>query len=155
MLPAKSRELIRQPMNTSELELLKQQLDLDLPEWWTRHLLDYPEKLLAITRPDGTSVSEFEFCNVAEFLRDGNAEVRLEPIIDAHGMQFDWPDAFVVIGDNELGDYYCIDVDDPQIPVMCLDSQLCELFEITETLDGFIDYLIEHYSAMALGEDVE
>jgi hypothetical protein len=155
MLPAKPHESIRQLMNTSELELLRQQLDVDLPEWWTRHLLDYPKELLAVARPDGSSIAEFEFCNVAELLRDCNAEVRLEPIIDAHGMQFDWPDAFVVIGDNELGDYYCIDVDDPQSPVMCLDSQLCELFEVTETLDGFIDYLIKHYSATALGEDVE
>lgn len=132
-------------MNAAEIEQLEQQLAVRLPSVWTKHLLHYPQRVRDLRRPDGTSVTEFELCDELELLRQFNEEVRLEPIIDCHGFEFDWPEAFVVIGDNEMGDYYCIDADDPDGRVMCLDSQLCEVFEVTETLDEFIDYLVETY----------
>ena len=105
-------------MNTDDVKNLETQLGLALPDEWVRLMQDYPVALQNLIRHDGIGVREFELCNEPQLLAEFNEEVRDGLIYDSEGIAYDWPEEFLVIGDNGHGDYYCIAVNDPALSLI-------------------------------------
>lgn len=132
-------------MEPAETLRLSAELNRDLPRAWAGVLQNYPEALRVALRGDGESVAELELSDDVDHLIEMNREVRRDAIMDGDGLVFDWPDSFLVIGEDGGGDYYCIDAEEADPHVMLFDHQLCEFCDLEETVDGFVELLLEQY----------
>ena len=119
-----------------------------LPAGCRTVLTDYPSALRgAVRAEDGTDseglVSENELIgDPVEVLRI-NREVRSERVLDPEGREFCWPPKFLVIGETGEGDYYCVDIDGEHEGVLQFRHHAVEFEEVAETLDEFIEMLVE------------
>lgn len=132
-------------MNREDIDLLATEFGLTLPAKWAGYMLSYPAALQGLVRPNGIGVREYEFCHEPQLLKELNEDVRFGPVIDSENILYDWPEEFLVIGDNGVGDYFCIDTNDAECNVLYFDHQLGEFFELGETLDTFVECLVEQY----------
>ncbi|MCH2212297.1 MAG: SMI1/KNR4 family protein [Fuerstiella sp.] len=118
-----------------------------------KQLLDkFPPQLLNINRADdGTEreglVSSVELLSDSADVLDINNEVRSESVMHPDGTDFQWPDQVLVIGENGEGDYYCIDLTGKYPGVLFFDHQLVEYEEITESLEEYVELLLESFPA--------
>ncbi len=135
-------------MQPEQLHTLSEQLGIPaFPQPWVSLQLDFPAALRTLQRGDGSTVDEFELTDDLELLLQLNQEVRLEPIPDGEGLALTWPENLLVIGENGAGDYYCIDINEPDPHVLFFDHHTLDLFDIDETLEGFVEVLIEQFGA--------
>ena len=115
-------------------------------------LENFPSQLINITRADDGSereglVSSVELMSDSADVLDVNHEVRSGSVMHPDGDDFQWPDQVLVIGENGEGDYYCIDLTGKYPGVLFFDHQLVEYEEITESLDEYVELLLESFPA--------
>jgi hypothetical protein len=141
----------------SELETLCHE---PVPTAWRAVLTDYPEALLRAVRADDGSDTE-GFVSEAELLADPaevlriNREVRQDSILDPEGREFRWPTAFLVIGETGDGDYYCIDAAGEHDGVLQFRHHAVEFEAIADSMDEFIELLVECFVTGIDAEDME
>ena len=137
-------------MNQDILDQLASMCGRDLPREYTDLLSNYPEGLAAAIRAIDESDSQGTVAQ-AELLRSLdcvlalNLEVRHEPLLRPDGLEFLWPDQFAVIGETGSGDYFCIDVNREIEGVMQYDHQAVEFTECAESLQEFIEMLMDTF----------
>jgi SMI1-KNR4 cell-wall len=98
-------------MTDTELTALSEQQGVYLPDYYRSFMLDYPENLVGKKKNLGwkkESPSERQLVNDRKRLITLNSYVRLPgaPWTSDDGP---WPDRYFVIGDDECGNYWCID----------------------------------------------
>jgi len=111
-------------------------------------LMEYPSSLVgAVRADDGTDaeglVSEAELMADPSDVLKINQEVRRESILDPEGREFRWPPKFLVIGETGDGDYYCVDLEDEHKGVLQFRHHAVEFETAAESLDEFIEMLVE------------
>ncbi len=130
------------------------------PEEYLRLLLDYPEMLKSINRAIDDSTSEGTVADV-ELICDPacileiNREARVDSVLKPDGSNFFWPDQFMIIGETGEGDYYCIDVDQEVAGVMQFDHHSVGFEVIADSLDEFVEMLVEDPFADEWSEEDE
>ena len=141
----------------SELEKLCQ---APVPTACRAVLTEYPEALRGAVRADDGSDAE-GFVSEAELLADPvevlriNREVRLDSILDPEGREFRWPGPFLVIGETGDGDYYCIDTSGEHEGVLQFRHHAVEFEAVAESMDEFIELLVECFVTGIDAEDIE
>jgi len=115
-------------------------------------LADFPPLLRNILRADDGSeregcVDTVELMSDPNDVLDVNQEVRCGSIDHPDGHEFHWPDQVLAIGENGEGDYYGIDLADEYHGVLFFDHQLVEFEEITESLQDYVELLMESFPA--------
>lgn len=91
---------------------------------------------------DGT-VAEVELMAELSDIQEINHEVRLGTVLDPEGREFRWPDQLLVIGETGDGDYYCVDTDGVHQGVLQFRHQSVEFLIIAESLDEFVEMLLD------------
>ena len=121
-----------------------------IPEEYVRLLGNFPQRLRTTPRSsdqtiDEGCVAEVELlAEVAEVV-EINIEARNGGVIDPDGEEFLWPEQLLVIGETGTGDYYCIDVSGEHTGVLQYLHQAIEFEIIAESLDDFVDLLLEAF----------
>lgn len=133
-------------MNAQDIKRIEERFAIAAPPEWVQLMLNYPSVLAKLVLPDGCLVCEYDLCNDADFLIELNDEVRLEPISDGDYSLFDWPESFLVIGDDGGGDYVCLDVNDAEGFVWRFDHIRCEFYDYADSVAQYAQALIETYS---------
>jgi hypothetical protein len=132
------------------LQQLQQILPADIPEEYLQLLSQYPAQLRDARRAlddslDEGVVSDVELQIDPAAVLELNLEVRHDSVPDPEGNEHLWPDQFLVIGETEGGDYYCIDVLREIDGVMQYNHQAVEFEVIADSLTEFIDLLDETF----------
>jgi len=128
------------------------------PEEYLSLLINYPEALTSINRAIDESTSEGTVADV-ELIRDPesileiNREARVDSVLDPNGLEFFWPDQFLIIGETGAGDYYCIDVDQEVAGVMQFDHHSIGFEVVADSLNEFVEILEESFTGEWADED--
>jgi len=124
-------------MQNEEMRVLESELDIELPGVYRDFLLSYPENLLQ------TSVPNFELLNDAKELICLNREVERSHMNE-------WNSSFFVIGSSGCGDYYAIDVDEPDGEVYFWNHELgrVELGEGSLTIEEHAGRMLIVYESV-------
>lgn len=136
------------PMSTSALDQLVEMLGQPLPDGYLNLLRDYPEVLKNVPRAidnsdsEGT-IEEVELIRDLECVLEINREARDGSVPDPEGVEHLWPDQLLVIGETGEGDYYCLDVDEPNPCVMQFNHMSVVFEVIAEDLQDFVQMLVE------------
>ena len=131
---------------------LEQLVGFDLRADYVALMQSYPERLRDVARTDDGSDTEgfvhtVELMSDLEDVLDVNQEVRSGPVMDPEGNDFFWPDQLLAIGENGEGDYYSIDLANEYKGVIFFDHQTMEFEEITDSLDEYVELLLESFGA--------
>lgn len=135
-------------MSNAAIEQLVKMLGQPLPSTYLRMLADYPDVLKDVRRAIDNSDSEGTIEDV-ELIRDFqsvleiNQEARDGSVPDPEGNEHFWPDQLLVIGETGEGDYYCLDVDEPEPCVMQFNHQSVVFEVVAEDLQDFVEMLVE------------
>lgn len=137
-------------MTIEILEHLKTLCGASVPDYYLRFLHDYPEPLRRATRAldDSDSegmVSDVELIADLSSVLEINLEARVDSVPEPDGLEFFWPEQFLVIGETGSGDYYCIDVEGEVDGVMQYDHQNVGFEVIADSLDEFVEMLVETF----------
>ncbi|MEZ6062067.1 MAG: SMI1/KNR4 family protein [Planctomycetaceae bacterium] len=133
------------------LRQLAQLVGLHVPAEYLTLLQNYPAELLAAMRAaDGSdlegTVSAVELIAEPEQVLEINREARSGPVLKPSGEEFFWPQQLIVIGESGTGDYYCIDATGEHDGVLLFEHQPVEFAQVSESLDDFVDLLIENFA---------
>ena len=137
-------------MTTEILEHLKSLCGATVPHDYLQFLAAYPDSLRSATRALDDSDSEGMVSDV-ELIADLlsvlqiNLEARADSVPEPDGLEFFWPDQFLVIGETGSGDYYCIDVEGEVEGVMQYDHQNVGFEVVADSLDEFVEMLVETF----------
>lgn len=128
------------------LQQLQPLLPADIPAAYLQLLNHYPDSLKTARRAlDDTLaegvVADVELQIAPAAILELNLEVRIDSVPDPAGNEFVWPDQFLVIGESEGGDYYCIDVCGEVEGVMQYNHQAVEFEVIADSLEEFVEIL--------------
>jgi hypothetical protein len=113
-----------------------------LPQEYRALLIDYPQ-LLRNTKTNlgwkQESISDRELYDQANHIIQINLDMRRPgtPWIGEEGGP--WPDHMFVIGDDQCGDYWCIDVTAPECAVWFYEHDLGEFQPDSPSLAAYID----------------
>lgn len=140
-------------MTPEDIKRIEEKFSIVAPRDWVQVMLNYPEKLATLAMPDGSLIREYDLCNDADFLIELNDEVRLEPITDGDYSLLEWPEPILVIGDDGGGDYFCLDVGDPEGLVWRFDHIRCQFYDYADSVTQYVAALIEAYSPDASPEE--
>lgn len=139
-------------MSARQLKQLESLCGHPLPAPWLHVMENFPEVLRTALRSetgdisDGT-VSRVELqVNLNDVLAL-NREVRSSTILDPDNLEFRWPDNLLVIGETDEGDYFCLDTSGDFDGVLQFRHLDVEFEELTDSLDEFVEMLIETYVA--------
>lgn len=137
-------------MTAEFLQQLTLMLGKPVPNDYLKFLNRYPDSLTHARRAVDDSDSEGTVSDV-ELLADLpsvleiNREARADAVPEPGGLEFLWPEQFLVIGETGSGDYYCIDVDGDVDGVMQYDHMHVGFEVIADTLDEFVEMLVETF----------
>jgi hypothetical protein len=100
-------------MREAEVAAMESELALTLPGHYRQFLLAYPQQLLDIKLNLGwveEAPADRHLCNTSARLIELNREVRLPgtPWVGEAGGP--WPDHYFVVGDDQCGNYWCVDL---------------------------------------------
>jgi hypothetical protein len=131
-------------MTADDLDRLEGLLRIKLPDKYREFMLAYPAQLvdtklnLSWTQEP---ISERFFRNRPQALVELNQVVRLPgtPWVDEDGP---WPDRFFVIGDDQCGNYYAIDLESDGQEVWFYDHELGKFRVEQPSLQAFARQLI-------------
>lgn len=137
---------------------LEQLCDARLPVEYIKLLSLYPSILATACRADSGDdsegiVSEVELFSSPVDVLEINREVRAVSILDPEGREFRWPDQLLVIGETGDGDYYCVDLDGEHAGVLQFRHHAVEFEVIADSLEEFIEMLIESFVTGDASED--
>ena len=140
-------------MTDTPLNQLEDLTGFPLPSEYVSLLNDYPNVLAGASRSIDDSefagtVAEFELIANPNLILSLNLEVRSDSVLDPAGQDFFWPNQLVVIGETGEGDYYCIDASEEHAGVFLFDHQAVEFEVMAESLQEFVDALIESFTAL-------
>ncbi len=133
------------------LQQLADLVGLPVPAEYQALLRNYPAALQnALRAEDGTDregvVATVELLSDPADVLEINHEVRACSVLKPCGAEFFWPEQLIVIGETGAGDYYCIDADGEYDGVLLFEHQPVEFALVTETLNEFVDLLIENFA---------
>ena len=132
-------------MSPTELDEIEARFDLKLPADYREFLQAYPESLITTQRRVGSteeSPSERDLVNTSAALIQYNEHVRA-PGVDWVRRGGPWPRSYFVIGDNQCGDYWCIDVDAGYSAVYWYDHERGIFERHHESVQDFADSVLE------------
>ena len=134
-------------MTKADLDRIESTLDLKLPAFYPRFMLDYP-KWLPEKQPEWANVTEWEFANDADRVIHFNQYVRsCEP-----GWFFDdipWPPHYFVIGSEAEQNWYFLDLAGGSEAVYLFHHEMGEVGQEAASLSEF------PYSLIRWWQDVE
>jgi hypothetical protein len=132
-------------MTIDDLNRVEGRLGVKLPERYREFMLKYPQSLQEtklelswIQEP----ISDRYFRNNAEAIISLNEDVRLPgtPWMEDDGP---WPDRFFVIGDDQCGNYYAVDLDSDGHGIWFYDHDIGEFARQHDTLEEFEKCLVK------------
>ena len=130
-------------MTEDDLKRVEEALDVKLPAPFRTFMLNYPD-VLVLTKTDlgnrQESISEREFLNSADSMIHLNKDVRLDDDWTVDGGP--WPQKYFVIGDDECGDYYAIDLVNFDGRVYFYEHETGEFEHSANSLADFVDTLV-------------
>lgn len=137
-------------MSNDAIHQLEQLLGQRLPENYLLAMKDYPDSLTRACRSIDDSemegfVSEVEFVRDFECVLYLNVETRSDSVQEPGGLEFFWPEQFLVIGETGGGDYYCVDVEGEVEGVMQFDHQAVQFDVVADSLQEFVEILEETF----------
>ena len=137
-------------MNQDILDQLAAMCGRSLPADYIDLLANYPQELTTAVRAIDESdslgtVADAELLQSLECVIALNLEVRGQPLVTPDGTEQLWPDQFAVIGENGSGNYFCIDVNRDIEGIIEYDHQSVEFSECAESLQDFVDMLLETF----------
>jgi hypothetical protein len=132
-------------MQSDDLDVLEAQLRVELPLAYKKFLLAYPTRLSELRRDMGwkqESPADRELLNDPWQLLKDNHCVRMPrtPWTDNHGP---WPDRYFVIGNNECGDYWALDLSEPSTRVYFYDHERGIFAMQSDSVQDFADWLAD------------
>lgn len=137
--------LVRLPGNVeSDVARIEERLKLTLPSAYRRFLLNYPSILIE-TKADlrwcHESLSDRKLRFNIDELIYFNEDVRVPgtPWTEDDGP---WPDHYFVIGDDQTGNYWVIDVSSSDEAVLFYDHEIGTFTVEHKTLEAFADHLV-------------
>ncbi len=134
-------------MTCAELDRIESALDLKLPDFYRRFMLDYP-KWLPEKQPDWSDVERWELANDPERVIRFNQSVRAaEP--DEFFDDKTWPTHYFVIGSERDQNWYYLDLASGSETVCLFHHEEGEVRRAAESLADFPAALVEWW------EDVE
>lgn len=139
-------------MNAEDVAQLEAAFGCSLPAQYLEVLQNYPVALRHANRAMDNSDAEGTVPEV-DLLRDVpsvieiNLEARSHPMVAPDGIEYAWPDQFMIIGETGSGDYYCIDLNGEVEGVMQYNHQAVEFEVIADSMSDFIEILTEVYVA--------
>ena len=74
---------------------------------------------------------------------------------EPEGLEFFWPEQLLIIGETGSGYYYCIDVDCEEEGVIQFDHQSVSFEIVADSLDDFVELLVETFSGQHSDVDFE
>ena len=131
-----------------------------MPPAYLQFLDAYPESLRQARRAlddsdsEGT-VAEVELIADLPAVLEINLEVRADSVPEPDGLEFYWPEQFLVIGETGSGDYYCIDVEGDVDGVMQYDHQNVGFEVVADSMDEFVEMLVETFILGGSPDDEE
>ncbi len=128
-------------MTDAELDRIESALDLDLPEFYRRFMLSYPQ-WLAKKQPEWSDVEKWEFANDPDRVIDFNRYVR----ICGPGEFFDdepWPPHYFVIGSEAEQNWFFLDLASESEEVYLFHHEEGEVRQEAASLSEFPAALIE------------
>jgi SMI1 / KNR4 family (SUKH-1) len=131
-------------MTESEIQRLESRLTIRLPDEYRDFLLSYPRQLVEAKKElawKRESPSERELINDANRLASLNDFIRL-PDTPWTSDDGPWPRHYFVIGDDECGNYWCLDVRTPTTAVWFYDHDAGEFQQEYDSLHEFADALL-------------
>lgn len=137
-------------MTSEILRQLEADLGSPVPAEYLNLLDSYPQSLKHAMRAiddsdaEGT-VADVELLADLDAVREINREARTDSVPEPGGLEFFWPEQFLVIGETGGGDYYCIDVDGDVNGVMQYDHQNVGFEVVADTLEEFVEMLVETF----------
>lgn len=141
-------------MSENVIQQLNQLLGQELPPEYLALLADYPASLLSARRSIEETDAEGMVCDV-ELPNDLdsvlflNIECRAQSVMDPDGLEWFWPEQFVVVGETGGGDYYCMDVDGDIEGVMQFDHQSVQFEVVADSLQEFVEILEDTFCSPA------
>ncbi len=144
-------------------ELLKQLetlLGKPVPQDYVAFLDRYPESLVHARRAiddsnDEGTVADVELLADLPSVLEINLEARRDSVPEPDGLEFFWPEQFLVIGETGGGDYYCIDVNGEVPGVMQYNHMEVGFEVVADSLDEFTEMLVETFILECPFEDVD
>ena len=138
--------------NSAIMEQLQALLGHAVPEDYQNLCRSYPETLRHALRAlddsdsQGT-VADVELISDLNSVLEINLEARSGSVPEPDGLDFYWPDQFLVIGESGDGDYFCIDAgdEDPVQGVIQFDHQSVTFELVADTLDDFVTMLVHTF----------
>lgn len=126
-------------------DLVRNVLQLRIPKAYAQFIRNYPSRLLNIKR-DMSWRQESPASR--EIVMDPWNIVQLNYGVRLPGTPWTiedgpWPEQFFVIGDNQCGDYWVLDVTEPGTTVYFYDHDLGTFEKNHETIEEFAEWLIQ------------
>jgi len=137
-------------MTSEILNQLAQMLGGSVPDWYLQFLDNYPSVLRHAVRAIDESDSEGTVADV-ELIADLssileiNLEAREDSVPEPSGLEWFWPEQFLIIGETGGGDYYCIDVDGDVEGVMQYDHQEVGFEVVADSVEEFVGMLVDTF----------
>jgi hypothetical protein len=137
-------------MTEAELDTIETALAVRLPTHYRRFMLDYPHALIDTKLNLGwtqEAPADRKFYNSAAKLVEQNRDVRLPgtPWVGEAGDP--WPDQYFVIGDDQCGNYWCVDLGTTDLGVWFYNHDVGEFERQHDSLGGFADQLLAEIAA--------
>ena len=131
-------------MTEAELAHIESVLKLTLPRDYRGFVAHYPQWLtdavwdLGWTRE---SVADRHFYNSPQKVIETNLDVRL-PGTPWVGEDDPWPERFLAIGDDQCGNYWCVDIETPDAGVWFYNHELGEFERQHPSLQAYGESLL-------------
>jgi hypothetical protein len=134
-------------MTNADLDRIEVALDLKLPGFYRRYMLNYP-RWLAEKQPEWSNVTEWEFADDPDQVIRFNQYVRgCQP--DEFFDDEPWPPHYFVIGSEAEQNWYFLDLAGSSEAVYLFHHEMGEVREEAKSLSEFPNALVEWW------EDVE
>jgi hypothetical protein len=111
----------------SEIDEIELKTGLKLPKWYVDIITNYPKELNETDAPD------FGLLNEPLEIIEHNNEVRKNGYFGE-----DWPERYIIIGQNGCGDYWVIIQDSDAFSIGFSNHELMECIPYASTLEQFI-----------------
>ena len=147
-------------MSSESLQQFTEMFGGALPAEYLKLLDNYPDVLRqamrALDESDAEgSVAQVELFENTDCVLELNLEARQDSVTEPEGLEFFWPEQLLIIGETGSGDYYCIDVDGEEEGVIQFDHQSVSFEIVADSLDDFVELLVETFSGQHSDVDFE
>jgi SMI1-KNR4 cell-wall len=134
-----------------DIALLETELGVVLPGHYRDFLRNYPQTLIDARLNLGwskESPTDRQLNNNPHKLVELNKNVRLPgtPWVGEDGEP--WPDNYFVIGDDQCGNYYSVDLNSAEPGVWFYDHEVGEFYLYADSLEEFTEFLLEEIESL-------